>query len=242
MAHHMIRKVALLGIGLCTAGSVNALGLDAKLLADNEVSAWQLISHTASSIVTSGSTPTAQLTTPATLSFSDLDAGNYSLIFALTNWTSIDDLSPAPANTDPSVGNWVGFLADISPDADTVLSGLTGNPLVSNASWDSNLSDAIPSVVDAIASPGSAGWSNTSEVIANNGEGIWGTNPVFGQTGFSNEAKWIWAENDADGQVLVRTQFQLSAVPIPAAGILFCSAITGLLTMGGRRRSAAPVA
>lgn len=241
MLHSMIRTGALLGLGLFAAGSVNALGLGAKILADNEVSAWQLISHSTSSIVASANTPTAQLTTPAGLSFSNLDEGNYSLVFALTNWTSIHDHRPGPADTDPRVGNWVGFLANISPDADTVINGLTGNPLVSNMSWDSNLRNTIPTIDDAVAAPGSKGWSNTSEVIANNGEGIWADRSFFGHTGFPDEAKWIWADGDTDGQVLVRTQLQLSAVPIPAAGILFFSAIAGLITMG-RRRNAASVA
>lgn len=242
MLHNINRKIVLLGLGVFAAGSVNALGLGAKFLADNEVSAWQLISHASSSIVMSGNTPTAQLTTPDTLSVSDLDAGDYSLVFALNNWTSIHDHRPGPVNTHP--GNWVGFLASISPDTDTAINGLNGNnPLVSDASWDSNLGDAIPSVTDAIAAPGSAGWSDTSEVIASNGDGIWATRPHYGWTGFSDETNWIWAAGDADGQVLLRTQFQLaevqlSAVPIPAAGILFFSAITGLLAMGRRRNAA----
>ena len=242
MSHDIVRRVAMLAFGVFAVGSVNALGLGAKILADNEVSAWQLISHDTSTIVMSGDTPTAQLGTPDMMSFSDLDAGDYSLVFGLTNWTSIFDHTPGPVNTHP--GNWVGFLASLSPDIDTAIDGLNGgNPLVSDASWDSNLGNAIPSIADAIAAPGSAGWSDTSEVVAEHGEGIWKDRPHYNWTGFSSDTNWIWAADDTDGQVLLRTQFQLSeveisAVPIPAAGILFFSAITGLLTMR-RRRSAA---
>lgn len=250
MIHNIFRKVALLALGVLVAGSANALGFGAKVLADNEISSWQLINHDTSSIVTSGSTPMAQLGTPDDLSFSGLNAGEYSLVFELTNWTSIFDKSPGPANTHPSKwvgsihpGNWVGFLASLSPDAGTAMDGLNGNnPLVSDASWDSNLGDAIPSVTEAIATAGSAGWSDTSEVIASNGDGIWGDRPQYGWTGFSGATNWIWAADDTDGQVLLRTQFQLTGVqlepvPIPAAGVLFFSAIAGLLTMGRRRKA-----
>ena len=231
MFRDMTKKGALLGLSVFAASSVHALGFSADILADNEVSAWQLINHTTSLIVDQGATPTAQLGTPDTISASSLAAGDYSLVFALTNWTGQFDMTPAPA--DEPAGNWVGFLAQIGSEAGTVVSG----PSVSNASWDSNLANSIPEIADAIAAPGTAGWSSTSEIIANNGDGIWGSNPIFGQTGFPSEAKWIWAEGDTDGQVLVRAQFQLSAVPIPAAGILFFSAITGLITMGRRRSS-----
>jgi len=232
MLRNMTKKGALLGLGMFATTSVHALGFSADILADNEVSAWQLINHTTLSIEDQGTTPTAQLAAPDTISASSLAAGDYSLVFALTNWTGQFDMTPAPA--DEPAGNWVGFLAQISSEAGTVMSG----PSVSNASWDSNLANSIPDIADAIATPGTAGWSNTSEIIANNGEGIWGSNPIFGQTGFSSEAKWIWAEGDTDGQVLVRAQFKLSAVPIPAAGILFFSAIAGLITMGRRRNTA----
>ena len=142
-----------------------------------------------------------------------LSPGDYKIVFGVTN---NNDRYPA------------GFLAEI-------MGPITGSSLVTNSTdWTASVAEfaavsASRSVGDDLSALLPAGAPMVVEA-ANADGGIW---PEISE--IDGSAQWIWASSaDVAGQsAWIATE--ITVVPIPAAGVLFLSAISGLLLLGRRR-------
>ena len=149
----------------------------------------------------------------------DLEAGvNYSFIWRVTNDGPMSKTNPA------------GFLAEIDyGGSENYFSGIK---------W----TYAIEQAGSTLTSDYNTNWV-WKEVTAygyNGGHNIWTTNNSYAAvTGISEQAQWIWSENNfqkgGDQQLYIRADF--APVPEPTTLLLFGSGLLGLAAIARRKRS-----
>ena len=219
--------VAVVGVGLM-AGSAGAVLVTVSYTADNIVDTYYLQDYDLDPTISTPdpSPPNLQAGTNrgnwrVSDSFSiDLDAGKkYSLIWAVSN---LPDMSP---------NNPASFLAEIN---------YGGSNYFSDTTWSYSKGGGTTLNFNSQAWK----WHPVTSYGFNGGDNIWTTNNSNAAvTGISEQAQWIWSENNfeagGDQKLYIRADFgaDFAPVPEPTTMLLFGSGLLGLAAIARRRRS-----
>lgn len=224
---------AIAGMGMLASTAASALTIDLAFTADNVVNSWWVVNQADSTVVNGGVLSTASTGSGSGYgnnangwqkvslqSVNDLTVGDYYVVFGATN-------NATPTGS----GNPAGFLAEIS-GANLSAS----SQLLTSSEWLGG--QATHAQVTAAQTPGNAFVPSLPTVGAvqyESNASSGGTWPII--DGIASNAHWIWA--NLGGAAVAGSSAWLMAeitvVPIPAAGVLFVSAIAGLVVLGRRR-------